>query len=310
MVLPSILGSAFVHNYPDTAADIFTIDESFYKFMMDLPSWIPITGMRESSNARDRVKRSMGELHAAISATDRGELLPGGSNGPCDAKLLSEIREEVAPYATSGWAKGVSGAEPSLKLDSAGIRHETPLLQSAMLEAMRLYTLSTSYKYINNDFAVEESEVDKLVRANGGRLATESNTDSLRHSSRSYKLRKGDILCVPLGLQQRDPRYWEDESSFNARRFLIQNNGPHSKQDEPEYSVDYTQTHPWGVGATKCRGIKFSHEEVLNIAVAVLICWDIVPADPAAGWEHPRWLPAGGTAIPKADLRVKLRRRI
>ncbi|KAF2115471.1 cytochrome P450 [Lophiotrema nucula] len=231
-----------------------------------------------------------------------------------DAELLRTIRAEIAPFAkveVEG-AKDSSGAQPRLKIDSAGLRKRAVLLQSAMLEVMRLYTLSTSFKNIKEDFLVTESGIDEVVREHGARFTSTKDEGSPCRPGRTYKLRKGDMLCVPMGLHQHDPRYWKDAKRFDAGRFLIQKESLASDAEgtkpPPMLSVDYSRIHAWGVGITMCKGQKFSHREVLDIAAAFLTCWDFEPADPKSGWDHPGMKPSSGTGTPKAEVRVKLRK--
>ncbi|KAL2869908.1 cytochrome P450 [Aspergillus lucknowensis] len=352
IVLPALFGTGFMQKYPDIAADLFQFDSSFGLFLMGLPSWMPVPGLRESAAARDRVKRAMEDLHDAISGrsgTASGywngvedvssvmkervrlweEATAGGSS--CskeayiashafllwvtlinanvivfwllfhiyqDSSLLAAIREEVSPFIQ------VEDGGDTVKLNSPDIRTQTPLLQSAFLETMRLYTQSNSFKNVQADFTVTESETDQWPRESGGCLS--SGSKACQNSQTVYQLQKGDIICVPFGVHQSDARYWDCPEKFDGRRFLIP--GPQAGA-AGKTSVDYTRISPWGSGASLCKGQKLSSREVLEVTAAILVCWDVEPAG-TTGWVHPGLARAGGTAVPKGDFRARLRRRL
>jgi len=232
-----------------------------------------------------------------------------------DPMLLNDIRQEISPFANVQKSTN-PGEMPTLKLNSRGIRRETPLLQSAFLETMRLYTHSNSFKNVKEDFVVTESGTDEIVRERGGNFTPNKQQRSPCGSGRTYQLHKGDMICVPFGLHQSDPRYWENAQSFNARRFLVLEQSPESMKETDitkkgtKFSVDYNRINPWGVGASVCKGHKFSQREVMEIVVAILMCWDVEPVNQEIGWPHPGLKMAGGTAVPEADFRVKLLRRV
>jgi hypothetical protein len=211
-----------------------------------------------------------------------------------DSALLAAIREEVSPFVNA------QESQSMVKLDSPGIWSRTPLLQSSFLEVMRLYTQSNSFKNVQGDFTVTESEVDHNIRDS----STFTTKCEQGNSARSYRLERGDLVCVPFGLYQSDPSVWDQPETFNGRRFLVPGQGAEGK-----VSVNFTGINPWGSGASLCKAQKFSHREVIEVAAAIVACWDIEPAH-AQEWTHPGLARAGGTTVSKEDLRVKLRRRL
>ena len=74
------------------------------------------------------------------------------------------------------------------------------------------------------------------------------------------------------------------------------------------------------IGMQKCKGQKFAEYEVLLVAVSVIQLWDLVPVESnlfgeekeveKGGWKHPgNTGTASGTALPKNDIRVSVKRR-
>jgi cytochrome P450 len=367
MVLPSLYGTAFMQNYPDIATDLFAFDANFHLFLMGLPTWMPLPGLRESAAARDRVKSAMADFHNALVAASREEAGAGSSDvrwdnlddvssvmknrvqlweqavgelsnkEACiashafllwvtlinanvivfwllfhvyqDSSLLAAIREEVSPLVHVREFPS-SPERSTIKLNSPEIRSRTPLLQSAFFETMRLYTQSNSFKNVKADFAVTESEIDEYIRESSS-VSAGGQRFPASQSDRIYQLHRGDMICVPFGLHQSDPRYWDHPEDFDGQRFIIQqqDSTKGTNFSDDKVSVDSTRISPWGSGASVCKGQKFSYREVLEVAAAILVCWDIQPAD-AAGWSHPGLARAGGTAVPKGDLRIRLRRRV
>jgi hypothetical protein len=367
MVLPSLYGTAFMQNYPDIATDLFAFDANFHLFLMGLPTWIPLSGLKESAAARDRVKSAMADFHNALAATSRGEAGAGttdarwgnlddvssvmktriqlweeavgdlSSKEACiashafllwvtlinanvivfwllfhvyqDSSLLAAIRDEVSPFVHVQEFPSSPGPS-TIKLNSPELRTRTPLLRSAFFETMRLYTQSNSFKKVKADFAVTESEIDQCIRE-ASFVSTDGQRFQVSQSERIYKLQRGDMICVPFGLHQSDPRYWDQPENFDGRRFIVQqqDSAKRTNLSDDKVSVDSTRISPWGSGASVCKGQKFSNREVLEVAAAILVCWDIKPAG-AAGWSHPGLARAGGTAVPKGDLRIRLCRRV
>ncbi|BCS22627.1 cytochrome P450 [Aspergillus puulaauensis] len=350
MVLPALYGAGFMEKYPDIAADLFQFDSNFDLFLMGLPPWMPLPGLRESAAARDRVKKAMEDLHDAIKNIEAAghrndvdvssvmkervrlwEEAVGGSSCSKEAyiashafllwvtlinanvivfwllfhiyqdpSLLAAIRGEVSPFVQ------VQDGH-TVKLDPPAIRTQTPLLQSAFLETMRLYTQSNSFKNVQADFTVSESESDQYIRESSLDGSKDRQGYPASHSQRVYQLQKGDMICVPFGVHQSDPRYWDHPEKFDGRRFLTQ--GGIAGKTGARPLVDYTRISPWGSGASLCKGQKLSSREVLEIAAAILVCWDMEPAG-TTEWVHPGLARAGGTAVPKADFRGRLRRRV
>jgi Cytochrome P450 len=180
-----------------------------------------------------------------------------------DAELLQDIREEVAPYfkmrssdeATTGSVK--EKEKPDIDLD--GLRLRCPLLQGVFAETLRLESQNSSYKYVNEDVILEESEEDAVIFGRS------------KDDKRTYVLRKGEYAVVPHGVHQVDPRYFAKPHEFDARRFLTTK----EKATNGEATLDYKTMKPWGGGKEICKGKKFAEGEALVFAAAIVAFWNV-----------------------------------
>lgn len=208
-------------------------------------------------------------------------------------RLLQEIREELAPFVRlkPSTENGLPIKEaPQLEIDLQGLRYSSPLLNGAFFETMRLESGALSYKIIEEDFVVTESEEDAAIL---GKTAPDS-----------YLLRKGEFVCMPHGVHQTDERYWPDYEKFDARRFWIREK---NEKGIEEIKLDYGTMKVWGGGKTMCKGKKFAESEVLLFAAAFLMMWEIEPVE--GSWYHPGRKITSGTSAPLKNARVRIWRR-
>ena len=175
--------------------------------------------------------------------------------------LLQEIREEVASYfkIRKPDSAGVSGfrEQPKVEIDLDGLRKKCPLLQGTFMETTRLETAGTSFKYLSDDIVLEESEEDALIFGRS------------KDDRQKYIFKKGEYVVVPHSFHQNDPRYFENPTQFDARRFWIRKHNKTSEKGETEeVKVDYKTMKPWGGGNEICKGRKFAEGEVVLFAAA------------------------------------------
>jgi cytochrome P450 len=152
-------------------------------------------------------------------------------------RLLSEVRQELDRYVKVISPKsGLPIAESDrLDMDEKGILRSCPLLKASYFEAMRLYSQGTTYKSVTADFMVTESPEDAA-------MAGESKP-------RTYKLSKGQYVCVPHLVHQRDERYFKDPAVFNPERFYV-----NDKEKPHEIGVEMGSMRPFGGGPNMCKG--------------------------------------------------------
>jgi len=120
---------------------------------------------------------------------------------------------------------------------------------------------------------------------------------------RSYNFRKGDIVAVPHGAHQIDPRYFADPDKFDPYRFIVTDPGT------GKASVDTHTTRPFGGGASMCKGRIFAEREIAAFTAAILSLWDIEPVS-QKGWTIPDHKAASAIYLPAQDVRVRLKHRL
>jgi cytochrome P450 len=157
-----------------------------------------------------------------------------------DRRLLAEIRQELDRCLKVVSPKSeLPVAEPDhLDMDKDGIFRSCPLLKASYFETMRLDVQGTTYKSVTTDFTVTESSEDAAMVG--------------KSKPRTYKLSKGQYVCVPHSVHQRDDRYFKDPAAFNPKRFYIID-----KEKSDEIMVEMGSMHPFGGGPNMCKGKKF-----------------------------------------------------
>lgn len=209
-----------------------------------------------------------------------------------EPELLEQIRQEISAFVKVEDSKSSFPIKPPVRLsiDIRRLQKECPLLEATFFETMRLNTLSSSTKIVQQDFTMTESLADAQMQG--------------RSMPYTYLFRKGDLILVPHALHQDDVRYWPEPEKFEPRRFWVEN----EKREGPgRPSVEYKTMKVWGGGASMCKGRGFAEAEVIVFAAAIFAMWDIEPVDGV--WKNPGHASSGGTAKRKKDIRVRLRRR-
>jgi cytochrome P450 len=152
-------------------------------------------------------------------------------------RLLSEVRQELDRHIKVISPKSELPIAESdlLDMDEKGIFRSCPLLKASYFETMRLDVQGTTYKSVTADFTVTESPEDAAMAGTS--------------KPRTYKLSKGQYICVPHSVHQRDDRYFEDPAVFNPKRFyVIDKEKPH------EITVEMGSMNPFGGGSNMCKG--------------------------------------------------------
>ncbi|KIX09716.1 uncharacterized protein Z518_00797 [Rhinocladiella mackenziei CBS 650.93] len=213
-----------------------------------------------------------------------------------DTSLLQEIRQEIAPYVKYRPAPdtGLPIKEaPKLEADLSGLWTRCPLLKGAFFETMRLEAASMSYKTVEEDFVVTESDEDAAMLG--------------KQYPQSFLLRKGEYVCIPHGVHQSDEKYFRDPGRFDPRRFWAKDEK--EKTEGADVRVEYGTMKVWGGGKQMCKGKTFAEREVVLFAAAIIMQWDIVPVSDDGKWVHPGRKVGAGASNPKKDVRVRLMRR-
>jgi cytochrome P450 len=118
-----------------------------------------------------------------------------------DPVLLEQIREEIAPYVKAVQPKnefhlGVWIGPKLEKVDIDGLITKCPLLKSAYVETLRLYTGAWSIKWLKESTSLKNKGDDGCM------------------------LQKGDYAHAPHEVHQLDPRYFPDPDEWHATRHV------------------------------------------------------------------------------------------
>lgn len=66
VALPSLVGTEFLENHPETLEDIQDLEEGFKYLVLGLPRWLPIPSLTKAHIARRRLLDAIRSLHRAL----------------------------------------------------------------------------------------------------------------------------------------------------------------------------------------------------------------------------------------------------
>lgn len=155
----------------------------------------------------------------------------------------------------------------------------TPLLQSAISEALRLSSASLTLRRASRDMA---------LRLDAGEVA----------------VREGDLVCLFPYLMHHDPEIYPAPERFRLQRFS-------GERGTPTFEKGGRKVHlalmPYGGGASLCPGRFLANTEIKQLVAGVLLRFDLMAdGEPLPRADHRR---AGiGVLPPRGDMRFRLRR--
>ena len=143
-----------------------------------------------------------------------------------DPVLLEQIRDEVSPYVSGVQPKNEFGLgvwiSPRIEtLDVDGLINRCPLLNSAYVETLRLYTGAWSFRSIQKDTTLSEAG----------------------KGHEGYLLKKGTYAHASHELHQLDPSYFPSPRDWQALRHL---KGGMDDSGKPVRTVDLGTIKPYG----------------------------------------------------------------
>ena len=151
--------------------------------------------------------------------------------------LLAEIRQEIDRYVKVISPKSeLPIAEPDrLSIHQEGLFRSCPLLKASYFETMRFDVQATTYRSVTADFTVTESPEDAAIAG--------------KSKPQTYKIAKGQYVCVPHSVHQQDDRYFKDPAAFKPQRFFVVDN-----EKPNDIAVEMGSMHPFGGGPYMCKG--------------------------------------------------------
>jgi len=139
------------------------------------------------------------------------------------------------------------GGKPPLKKQELA---KTVVLDSVILESLRLIGSIGLHREVMEDFYLQ-----------------------LGHNSKTYRLRKGDRIAMPLQMVHLDGEIFENPTEFRYNRFL---DGENEKTNFYKDSVKVRNyLEPFGMGKHKCPGRFWAQTELKQIVILLLTFYDI-----------------------------------
>jgi len=328
-----LMGKAFFENNKNILEDIFAFDSGFNALLTGVPLITP--GLSRSKAARTRLISAFNEWNHAVASQMKGEDTAYKWNDLSDVsetmrirtkaldsisasdpfsvasniaiywglmvnsnkiifwmlhslisslKLLNIVREEISPYAKI--AKG-----DGLKLDLDGLIKNCSVFKASFFESMRLYTAGTSYKKVLQDVILTESAEDAAILR--------------KPTPQTYRIAAGNFLVIPHGTMQTDPRLWEDPAKFDPERFLVVD-----EKNPSKICADVKHLNAFGGGYSVCKGRYFAEREVMAFVAAILTLWDFEAVGRDWGLPLAKGYNGTGSANPKGEVRVLVRKRV
>lgn len=204
-------------------------------------------------------------------------------------ELLSDIREEIAPYVhISPTGERSPDGFPKLCINIEGLMKNCPLIKSAFYETMRMNMSGLGIRQVIKDVVLKESSSDATLFG--------------KKRPQAYTIPAGSTLVLANGTMQMDQRIFANPEQFYPERFIEE--GPDGLP-----RVTMKNLHTFGGGLYKCKGRYFAEKEVLIFASSLLVMWDIEAAGGKEELVVPQMGLAGASRSPLEDVRVKLTRR-
>ena len=188
------------------------------------------------------------------------------------AGLLSELREETAPYVK------ISNNTPRelTSLDIPGLSKSCQLLKACIYETYRHVNEPTSIRYVARPITIKDGYLN-------------------------HQLQEGTFVSAPFAVGNHDPSVYADPEKFNPTRFLERD------AKSGKGTARYGKMKPWGSGSAMCKGRTFAEKEILVLTAAIINMWDFAPANEV--WKLPAMVPGTGVRKPRKDIRVVISKR-
>lgn len=322
IAIPLLYGHDFLDRYEELLDDFWTFDNDLFLLCtLGLPTWLPFEKMRNGVAARTRLLAQIEALSRRIDQFQAGEAIDFGADMSdissvaigratvfkargwtseqraaaelgilwgqnanthpmtfwllifiySTPELADVLREELNPY--------VSVSENGTKItamDQIGLARNCPRFKACLFETYRMANEPNSIRQVEKDMTVPDG-------------------------NHNHHLKAGTFVSVPHAIHQWNPDVYPDPDKFVADRFLEVN------EETGKLAARYGKLKPWGVGSNMCKGRTFAEREILSVAAAVLMLWDVSPT--TASWELPGMLPGTGVKKPVRDVRVVITRR-
>ncbi|KAG9670074.1 cytochrome P450, partial [Aureobasidium melanogenum] len=201
-----------------------------------------------------------------------------------DKKILSSLREEIAPFVHAVQPKQLFGVPEPPRIDTfdhEALASKCPLLKSCYVESLRLDAATWSFRVMQENLVLPASR---------------------EKDAEKFFLKRGTYTHIAHSIHHTDPAYFDDPHVWRADRHIK------PEQEGEEVSVNMGTIRPYGGGHSMCKGRAFAQKETLVFIAAFISMWDMEPVGGGA-WKMPSYKPATGVYSTNDNVRVWISRR-
>ncbi|KAF2490336.1 hypothetical protein BU16DRAFT_470648 [Lophium mytilinum] len=328
--LNPITGSTFPESNQLLFVDLSTFSTYFYALATGLPRFFPLRGLTPAYLSRNRLLQALTIHHESLSSgsistdadaeapTPLSQLdavmsthdLPPPARAAATLGFLNQLVSSTIPLAfwtllrihaqesptllpellaeTKDYAKATqpppihpSFPSPTSLTFSTTLASKCPLLTSCVLETLRLYATPSSSKLVTKDLSISEEKEDAVA----GGLPT------------TWLLKAGDIVEIGASawLRNTDPRLHLDPKAWKPERFV---NSSTTLDEAIESLVGEEEVLRWAV------------EIVMAFVAGFIQLWVLEPkGGKEKKWKLPGERAGSVMAVPRGDIRVRIRKR-
>ncbi|KAJ5033477.1 uncharacterized protein L3040_008592 [Drepanopeziza brunnea f. sp. 'multigermtubi'] len=299
--VPAVFGHALIEKYPSILHDVRDMDAGRSYLLRKLPAWLPWPAVIQAHMARLKVWKCLDDHQKAVDAAVSEEDIEGSWGDLGDVSEFIMKRNEVyRRYGIEVKERAEISVLWSLAANSALISYwqiHHILTIPGLVDRIRAEI--TPYASVAKPFSIGTIfEAPKLKLDYDSLLARcpllkSTFLETLRLVDEQWGLRKsflGDVKPV-------DNITFPEK--FNPDRYLD------SLPEERKGSI----TSAGSLDSSLQKSNRFVEIECLAFVAAILVFWDITPADKSTGWTIPEKQRLGGIAAPASETRVRIKRR-
>ncbi|KAI1746709.1 cytochrome P450 [Xylaria castorea] len=193
--------------------------------------------------------------------------------------LLNELREGISAVVTAANTPHTSSKTATTTVRISEVIKALPLLESAIVEVLRLQSNNSSTRVLLADVLIKDSSGDV------------------------YLLKKDSRLTVPSALLHNNESAWGPTAGvFDPRRFVNHHQGHHQR-------IHTAANRTFGGGNALCPGRHFAINEILGFLIIMILGYDVKVLDGI--WEVPKTKHHISTSIltPIKDVWVRIKPR-
>ncbi|PTU20898.1 hypothetical protein P175DRAFT_0438127 [Aspergillus ochraceoroseus IBT 24754] len=213
-----------------------------------------------------------------------------------DPALLKDIRREIAPHVRVSRPTGDETGlfpipeAPKISIDIEKLSDSCHLLKASFYECLRLDSAGLSFRQLTTTSDLTLTETDEEA-ADAGRSGP----------SRSYTIKKDELLVVAHGVLHADPGQFSNPTQYDPRRFMH-----HTDPKTGTKRAKIDSITPFGGGMSACKGRAFAERKILALSAAILSMWHVEPVEGGGEFDIPGHRFSSAAFLPENDIRVRI----